>query len=130
MRRAERMHMDSLWQAPQYRTALAFGWDASQAVVNLIRRGVTFEQAQPPFSDLLADVLGDPDRHRARPTDLIVGQPTGHRPLVIAFAGSSGRTCLFGRTDRDDAGAPRVRVSLGQRATLSIAMNNGQLVRH
>lgn len=79
---------------------MQFGWDALKAAENLVKHGVSFDEASTVFSDPLAGTILDP-RHSTEERFITIGLSTSQRLIVVAHA------------DRDD----RVRIISARRAT-------------
>ena len=53
------------------RAGYEFEWDEARAKVNVVRHGVSFEEASTVFGDSLAMLLPDPDRSRGEERFLV-----------------------------------------------------------
>lgn len=62
-----------------------FEWDAAKAVTNVTDHGVTFEEALTVFADSLARIFADPDHSADEMREIIIGQSTQARLIVVAF---------------------------------------------
>ncbi|HWB28877.1 MAG TPA: BrnT family toxin [Vicinamibacterales bacterium] len=78
-----------------------FEWDAAKAATNVAEHGVTFEEALTVFADPLARIFADPDHSAGEMREIIIGQSTQARLIVVAF------------TERDD----RIRIISARETT-------------
>jgi uncharacterized DUF497 family protein len=78
-----------------------FEWDAEKAAANLVRHGVSFDEASTVFGDPLAGTILDPRHSEEELRFVTIGLSTNQRLLVVAHS------------DRDD----RVRIITARRAT-------------
>jgi uncharacterized protein len=63
-----------------------FEWDPpAKAAANLLRHGVSFEEAATVFQDPLAKIHDDPDHSAAERRDIIVGHSVQGQLLVVSF---------------------------------------------
>jgi uncharacterized DUF497 family protein len=62
-----------------------FEWDATKAVENARKHGVTFEEASSVFKDPLGLVIVDPDHSDEEVRYLLGGTSAAQRLLVVAF---------------------------------------------
>ncbi|MFN0106401.1 MAG: BrnT family toxin [Bryobacteraceae bacterium] len=63
-----------------------FEWDPVKAKNNLRKHGVSFEEAESVFYDLLAATVPDPDHSWDESRHLIVGLSAKNRLLIVSFA--------------------------------------------
>ena len=61
-----------------------FEWDTAKAAENVLKHGVTFEEAGSVFKDEHARVYGDPDHSDDESRFLLVGSSIPRRLLIIA----------------------------------------------
>ena len=71
--------------------SLHFEWDASKALLNSAKHGVSFEDAIGVFRDPLAKLFDDPDHSGAERRSLIIGHSARRRLVVVAFTERAGR---------------------------------------
>jgi uncharacterized DUF497 family protein len=64
---------------------MEFAWDGSKATANLLKHGVSFEEAVTAFYDPLSRTIVDPD-HTSEDVRLLIGLSSRGRLLVIAHA--------------------------------------------
>ena len=62
-----------------------FEWDAQKAEENLKNHGVAFDEALTVFADPLANIFEDPDHSDDERRELIIGQSTDQRLLIVCF---------------------------------------------
>jgi uncharacterized protein len=62
---------------------LHFTWDAAKARANVIKHGVSFEEAETAFSDDDAIVLPDPEHSAAEERFVLIGLSVALRVLVV-----------------------------------------------
>jgi len=65
--------------------ALVFEWDAFKAIANRRKHGVAFEEALTVFADPLARIFPDDDHSQTEQRELIIGQSSRDRLLVVSF---------------------------------------------
>ena len=63
---------------------MRFAWDVNKAATNLIKHGVSFEEATTVFGDPLSDTFPDPDHSREEQRFVIVGSSERGKMLVVA----------------------------------------------
>jgi uncharacterized protein len=80
---------------------MQFEWDARKAAQNLVKHGVSFDEASTVFGDLLAGTILDPRHSSDEPRFVTIGLSTSQRLIVVAHA------------ERDD----RIRIISARRAT-------------
>lgn len=66
-------------------------WDDHKAAQNLVKHGVSFEEAMTVFGDSLSDSFNDPDHSIDEHRFIIIGISERGRMLIVAY------------TDEDDA---------------------------
>ncbi|MDM8547901.1 BrnT family toxin [Candidatus Venteria ishoeyi] len=64
---------------------MAFAWNPQKAQSNLKKHGVSFEEAQTVFDDLLYLDFYDPDHSEDEHRYLIIGRSNRHRLLIVAY---------------------------------------------
>lgn len=64
---------------------MTFEWDPGKALVNLIKHGVTFDEAVTAFRDPLASVFPDDGHSILDKREILVGSSTYGRLLVVSF---------------------------------------------
>ena len=60
-----------------------FEWDPDKAEKNLLKHGVTFEEAQTAFYDVHARLIPDPDSSFGEERFLLLGQSTDYKTLMV-----------------------------------------------
>ena len=65
--------------------ARTFEWDPAKAAANLTKHGVSFMEAATAFLDPLARIHDDPDHSASEHREIIVGQSSQVRLLVVSF---------------------------------------------
>jgi len=68
-----------------------FEWDPNKAKQNLIKHGVSFEEASTLFDDPLSSTIADPLHSENEERFIIVGKSKQHRLLVVAHADRGDR---------------------------------------
>ncbi|MDQ2921956.1 MAG: BrnT family toxin [Acidobacteriota bacterium] len=63
---------------------MRFTWDKPKAASNLVKHGITFEEAATVFGDPLSNAFPDPDHSVAEYRFVIVGSSEQGRILVVA----------------------------------------------
>ena len=74
---------------------MQFEWDPNKARTNLLRHGVSFEEASSVFGDSLAVTFPDPDHSASEQRSLTFGFSERHRLLVVAHTERSGRVRII-----------------------------------
>ena len=82
---------------------LRFEWNAVKAERNLVKHGISFEEAATVLSDTLSITIGDSNHSTEEQRFVTIGQSSSRRLLVVVH------------TDRDD----RIRLDSARRATRS-----------
>jgi uncharacterized DUF497 family protein len=67
-----------------------FEWDEGKAEVNLGKHGVSFEEAQTVFDDLLYVDFYDPDHSYDEHRYIIIGQSQQGRLLLVSYTERGG----------------------------------------
>jgi len=63
---------------------IKFAWDPRKARSNLVKHGVSFEEAQSVFLDEAARLIGDPDHSEDESRFLLLGYSTQARCLIVS----------------------------------------------
>lgn len=63
---------------------MRFEWDGKKAAANLVKHGVSFEEAADVFGDPLSDTFDDPDHSVDERRFLIIGTSDRGRMLIVA----------------------------------------------
>lgn len=80
---------------------MEFEWDPAKAARNLVKHGVSFDEASTVFGDPLAGTILEP-------------QHSGHEPRFITIGlSASQRLTIVAHAERDD----RIRIISARRAT-------------
>jgi uncharacterized protein len=66
--------------------SLRFDWDLKKARKNLAKHGVSFEEAESVFADPLAWIYPDPLHSEEEHREILIGQSTAGRLLLVCFA--------------------------------------------
>jgi uncharacterized DUF497 family protein len=61
-----------------------FEWDKNKAAQNLVKHGVSFEEALTVFGDPLSDTFNDPDHSIDALRFIIIGRSEKGRILIVA----------------------------------------------
>lgn len=62
-----------------------FNWDETKAEKNLLKHGVSFEEAATVFDDPLYVDFYDPDHSDEEDRYIIIGQSRQHRLLLVSY---------------------------------------------
>jgi uncharacterized protein len=62
-----------------------FSWGPNKAVSNLQKHGVSFEEALSVFRDPLAWIHDDPDHSIGELREIIIGQSSAGRLILVSF---------------------------------------------
>jgi uncharacterized DUF497 family protein len=65
--------------------AYRFEWDSNKARSNLIKHGVSFDEAATVFDDSLARIFDDEPHSKDERREVIIGHSINNRLLVICF---------------------------------------------
>lgn len=63
---------------------MQFAWDENKAANNLVKHGVSFEEAATVFGDPLSDTFDDPDHSAAERRCIIIGLSEKGQLLIVA----------------------------------------------
>lgn len=63
---------------------MRFAWDEKKAAGNLVKHGISFEEAVTVFGDPLSDTLPDPDHSLTEHRFIIIGSAESGKILVVA----------------------------------------------
>ena len=69
---------------------MRFEWDEHKAANNLVKHGISFEEAATVFGDLLSDTFDDPDHSAEERRFLIIGMSERSRILIVAHTDDGG----------------------------------------
>jgi len=72
-----------------------FEWDPAKAGANLLRHGVSFEEAATVFQDPLARIHDDPDHSATERRDIIVGHSVHGQLLLVSFTDRGSKIWLI-----------------------------------
>jgi uncharacterized DUF497 family protein len=73
-----------------------FEWDAEKAASNLVKHGVSFDEATSVFGDRLATTILDPDRSVDEERWLTTGLSRQRRLLVVWHTNRAGAVRIIG----------------------------------
>lgn len=62
-----------------------FIWDPFKAASNFDKHDISFEEALSVFRDPLARIFGDEEHSSMEPREIIIGQSSQRRLLLVAF---------------------------------------------
>ncbi len=87
--------------------SLKFEWDRSEALSNLSKHRVSFEEALTVFSDPLARIFDDEDHSLDEHREIIIGHSSQSRLLVVCFTAQRESVRIFSartatRRERED----------------------------
>jgi uncharacterized DUF497 family protein len=63
---------------------MQFEWDKNKAARNIIKHGVSFEEAATVFGDPLSDTFDDPDHSAEERRFVIIGMSEKGRMLIVS----------------------------------------------
>lgn len=63
---------------------MRFAWDEKKATSNLVKHGISFEEATTVFDDPLSDTFPDPDHSLEEVRFIIIGAAESGKILVVA----------------------------------------------
>jgi uncharacterized DUF497 family protein len=63
---------------------MRFEWDENKAAANLLKHGVSFEEAATVFGDPLSDTFDDPDHSAEEHRFVIIGMSERGKMLIVA----------------------------------------------
>lgn len=75
--------------------AYIFEWDSRKATKNLLKHGISFDEAMTVFGDSLAILLPDPSHEHWERRYLLLGESYRGRLLVVAHADRPPRTRIM-----------------------------------
>jgi uncharacterized protein len=79
--------------------SIRFEWDRRKAASNIVKHGISFEEAVTVFADPLARVFDDEDHGPDERREIIVGHSAKPRLLIVGFVqGETGVRILSART--------------------------------
>jgi len=64
---------------------MKFAWNEAKARSNAIKHGVTFNEAQTVFDDVLSGTLDDPTHSDEEERFIIIGMTSANRLLFVSF---------------------------------------------
>lgn len=64
---------------------MRFEWDPTKALENLGKHGVSFEEAESVFTDLLGWIYPDPLHSQEEYREILIGQSNAGRLLLVCF---------------------------------------------
>jgi uncharacterized DUF497 family protein len=64
---------------------VTFEWDEAKASANLAKHGVSFEEAETVFDDLLYVDFYDPEHSADEPRYIIIGRSQQGRLLIVSY---------------------------------------------
>lgn len=70
--------------------SLEFAWDSAKAAANLVKHGVSFEEASTAFGDPLSLTIHDPDHSDDETRFVLVGQSFTGKLLVVVHSEVEG----------------------------------------
>ncbi len=63
---------------------MRFEWDENKAAANLVKHGVSFEEATNVFGDPLSDTFDDPEHSSAERRFIIIGMSENGKLLMVS----------------------------------------------
>jgi uncharacterized DUF497 family protein len=76
-------------------TLMSFEWDDDKAQRNLVKHGVSFDEAATAFLDPLSITIADPKHSQGEHRYVLLGQATSGRTVVVAHADRGGSIRLI-----------------------------------
>jgi uncharacterized DUF497 family protein len=71
-----------------------FTWDKNKAAANIVKYGISFEEATTVFGDPLSDTYPDPDHSLHELRFVIIG--ASNRGRIVVVAHTSAREATYG----------------------------------
>ncbi len=65
--------------------SLRFEWDSKKSASNVVKHGITFDEASTVFGDPLALIFDDVDHSQDELREIIVGHSVKERLLLVSF---------------------------------------------
>jgi len=75
--------------------ALQIEWDSKKAKENLVKHGISFEEALTVFADPLAQIFDDQEHSADEPREIIIGHSARHRLVLVCFTERRTRVRLI-----------------------------------
>ena len=70
---------------------MEFEWDSNKAAINIVKHGVSFQEASEVFSDTFSSSINDPDHSENEDRYLIFGKNHSEKYLVVSYTERSGK---------------------------------------
>ena len=74
---------------------MQFEWNKEKAEANLKKHGVSFDEAETVFNDLLFVIFADPDHSFEENRFIIMGESNQNRLLVVSYTERTPKTRLI-----------------------------------
>ena len=74
---------------------MEFEWDAEKARNNVIKHGITFEEAKTVFDDRLFVDIFDDSHSSNEPRYLTIGRSDANRLLIVSYTERFGKTRII-----------------------------------
>jgi len=72
-----------------------YEWDPKKAKANLLKHGVSFEEALTAFADPLARIFDDEDHSVEEQREIIIGYSAKERLLIVCFTAQGESVRIF-----------------------------------
>jgi uncharacterized protein len=72
-----------------------FEWDPAKAEANVKKHRVAFDEALSVFADPLARIFDDPDHSADEAREILVGNSTRQRLLLVSFTERAGKVRII-----------------------------------
>ena len=80
---------------------LRFEWDGRKAARNLIKHGISFDEATTVFSDPLSLAIPDPDHSGEDERWIIIGETHRRRLVVVVHTDDAGTVRIISAREAD-----------------------------
>lgn len=74
---------------------MQFEWDPIKADANLLKHGVSFEEAETVFNDMFSIELYDPDHSDDENRFIIVGESKEQRRIIVSYTERENRVRII-----------------------------------
>ena len=78
---------------------MRFEWDEKKAARNVVKHGISFEEAVTVFGDPLSDTFPDPDHSHQEQRFIIIGSAESGKILVVAHTDKGGTVRIISARD-------------------------------
>lgn len=87
--------------------SVLFEWDPNKAEKNVVKHGISFEEAMTVFADPLARIFPDEEHSVGELREIIIGHSSRRQLILVNFTGTGDYVRIFSarkatRTERKD----------------------------